>query len=399
MKSIVLSSGLITIKGGATSHAAIVARGRNMVCILALKNLEILQNGIKIENVFLENRTLVTLDGNRGYLFEGIVDTEEAIGNTESTKWKLSDIQVKVNGETVLDMENGHKFLMDGVGLCRIEHMLLTEHGNSLFSEFLLNEQNKNLEIELEKYLSNCFKDLFIALKNLPITIRLLDPPLHEFLPIDKLKEVNPMMGNRGARLLINNNCILALQIRGIFNAYIFTKSKSILEIMIPFVFSIEEIVYIKRVIKEIHTNEFSSIEYKFGVMIELPRAVFIADLISKEVDFISFGTNDLTQMTFGLSRDDSGSIIQHYMEKGIMHFDPFQKLDNIVEELLKIAVQKARSIKPHIIIGICGEQGANEETVEFLSFIGINYISCSPFSVEQVRFCLNCYVAKKQME
>lgn len=397
MKSIMLASGLVTMKGGATSHAAVVARGRNMVCVLSLYGLEIVPNGIKVNGIFLENGSIITLDGNQGNLLEGKIESKEVINEIESTTWKLSPIKVKMNGETVEDMKNGHRFLMDGVGLCRLEHMLLTENGNFLIQKLLLNPNDKETETALETYLSKSFEDLFIHLKNLPITIRLLDPPLHEFLSTKELQEHNPMMGNRGVRLLISYPQLLNLQIRAIFNGYIHSDSHATLEIMVPFVFTLEELLYVKNVIKEIHTKYFTHVSYKFGIMIELPRAIFIADALSQEVDFIAFGTNDLTQMTLGLSRDDSTTILQTYIDKGIIQFDPFQKLDSIVCQLLAIAVEKARSVKPNISIGICGEQGAHEESLEFLASIGINYISCSPFRIEQVRFNLNRYFVNTQ--
>lgn len=402
MDAINLSKGLITKKGGATSHGAVVARGKNIVGILSVNNLDINKDGIYLDK-FYPNGSKLILDGNNGFIINNknnLIKIEKNNNNFyEFINWNISPIKVRMNGETIYDIENGHLFNMEGIGLCRIEHMFLNEPGLTYIREILeaiinnsiytINEENK-----LKNYLVENFSNLFIYMKGLPISIRLIDPPIHEFLPDNIYKEHNPMMGNRGARLMIIYEKLCEIQIESIFSSYL--NNPIPLEIMIPFVFSVEEIIYIKNIIKNIQNNMEikynKKIIYKFGVMIELPKAVFLIEEIAKEIDFICFGTNDLTQMTLGLSRDDSNLIINEYIKKGILKSNPFITLDEVIKFFIKEVTFKAKKINENISISICGEHAGDEESIKFLCTLPLNYISVSPFRIISSRYFLNKY-------
>lgn len=401
MDSLNIVKGLVTAKGGATSHAAVVARGKNIVCVLSVRDMHITKDGVTIKNKTLYNGDYVTVDGNEGLIIDGNIPIEKQNNIYEFLNWRLSPIKIRMNGETPEDMVNGHKFNMDGVGLCRIEHMLLKEPGLQYIRNLLTTNTESNQKI-LENYLQNEFLLIFQALKDLPINIRLLDPPLHEFLPKAELAEHNPMMGNRGARILITYENLCELQIRSIFMSNFILMPKPIpLEIMVPFVFDVKEFIYISHIIRNVVENmekEFDKkMTYKLGVMIELPRAVFVADQFAPYVDFICFGTNDLTQMTFGLSRDDSSIIIQEYIKKGILSSDPFVSLDKVVQELISLCITKAQSTNPNMDFGICGEHAGEAISLEFLSTLPLKYISCSPFRIQEANFYLNKYFILKK--
>lgn len=394
MDALNLSSGLLTVRGGATSHAAVIARGRNMVCVLSVEGMKMLDNAIEIKNNVIKEGDILTVDANRGLIIKGSLPIQVHNHNYDFLSWRCSPIKIRVNGETVADIENGHRFRMSGIGLCRIEHMLLKEEGLKYLRQLLLNNSEDNQKL-LEHYLEIELLLLLKAMKGLPITIRLMDPPLHEFLPAEELKEHNPMMGNRGARLMITYENLCALQIRSIFiSNFVKMEEPLPVEIMVPFVFHVRELQAIKKIINEVEKEIFQvfhkKVNYKFGVMIEVPRAVFIAEEIAKEVDFISFGTNDLTQMTLGLSRDDSNFVIAEYIKKGIIKHDPFITLDSVVRELISLCIDKVLKVNKHIKIGICGEQAADKESLQFLSTLPLSYISCSPFRVQTAAFYLN---------
>ena len=399
MNAINLSKGLLTMRGGVTSHGAVVARGRNMVGILSVDTLKIQEDGIYLDNVFYPNGSELILDGNSGWIINpknNLVKIQKDENFYDFLNWNITPIKVRINGETVNDMINGNKFKMDGIGLCRIEHMLLEEAGLTYIRNILKNKNiNENIE-NLKKYLVSSFNNIFDHI-NVPMCIRLIDPPIHEFLPEDIYKEHNPMMGNRGARLMIFYEELCEIQIESIFTSNFIGRQNSVpLEIMVPFVFGVEELIYIKNIINKIHKQMEEKytikFDYKFGVMVELPRAVFVIEEIVKEVDFICFGTNDLTQMTFGLSRDDSNGIINTYMEKGILKSNPFVTLDRVIQLFIKEVVMKAKSIKESISIGICGEHAGDEESIKFLCTLPLNYISVSPFRVNSSRYFVNKY-------
>jgi pyruvate,orthophosphate dikinase len=391
-----IASGLITMRGGATSHAAVVARGKNITCVLSVKNMNVYENGVEWAERFFPSGSSITLDGNNGFIIDGEAKIEKENSNYDFLNWRLTPIDIRINGETPEDMVNGHKFHMNGVGLCRIEHMLLKQPGLQYIRNLILDNTYQHQNI-LEEYLTEELYLIFQNLKGLPINIRLIDPPLHEFLPNDSETETNPMMGNRGARILITYDKLCELQVRAIFisNFYKMTSPPS-LEIMVPFVFDVKELIYIKNIIKKVaddlQVRFEKKITYKIGVMVELPRAVFVAHELATEVDFISFGTNDLTQMTFGLSRDDSQTIIDEYMKKGILLDNPFITLDKVIKEMITMCMNKSKIANPEIYFAICGEHAGEEKSIEFLSKLPFKYISCSPFRVQEAAFFLNKY-------
>lgn len=408
MNSINLSKGLLTMRGGATSHGAVVARGRNIVGILSVNNLTIEKEGIYINNIFYANGSKLILDGTRGLIIDNlnnIISIEKTTSdNYEFFNWNTTPIKVRVNGETVEEMKNANKFHMDGVGLCRIEHIFLEEPGLTYIRnilKYITNNHSQGIinkeEENLKNYLIENFNNLFDNINGLPICIRLIDPPIHEFLPEDIYKEHNPMMGNRGARLMVIYEKLCELQIESIFLSNFIERKKPLpLEIMVPFIFSVEELIYIKNIINNIRNSmeiKYNiKINYKFGVMVELPKAVFVIENITKEVDFICFGTNDLTQMTFGLSRDDSNLIINEYIKKGILKFNPFITLDETIKLFIQEVVTKAKAIKEDISLGICGEHAGDEESIKFLSTLPLSYISVSAFRITSARYFLNKY-------
>ncbi|MGI6324370.1 MAG: pyruvate, phosphate dikinase [Bacilli bacterium] len=418
------ANGILTIRGGMTSHAAVVARGMGRCCITGCGDLIIDEINktltTKDGRVFHEGDYL-SLDGSTGNVYgEQIKTVDPDISGDFGTFMSWVDeyrtLRVRTNADTPKDALQALKFGAEGIGLCRTEHMFF--EGERIFAmrQMITAETSEQREMALNKllpYQRSDFEGIFRVMNGLPVTIRFLDPPLHEFLPhtddeikvladslgmtfnalknrITSLHEFNPMMGHRGCRLAITYPEIVKMQTRAIIEAAINVSKegiKVIPELMIPLVGEVKELKYLKNIIVEQadtiikETNVY--LAYKVGTMIEIPRAALTADEIAKEAEFFSFGTNDLTQMTYGFSRDDAGNFLKDYYDKNILDFDPFNRLDQIgVGALVKIAVEKGRSIDHTLKLGICGEHGGDPSSIEFCHQVGLDYVSCSPFRV-----------------
>lgn len=415
IKGMYLAKGILTAKGGRTSHGAVVARGMGKCCVTGCDALTISEKEktIKINNTILKEGDIISLDGHNGNIYLGTVDIEKKTLNEDFFKlmtWTedFNNLKVRVNADTPEDAKTGCYFGAKGIGLCRTEHMFFKENRIWNIREMILarNEEERNFALEkLSITQSKDFYEIFKVMNGLPVNIRLLDPPLHEFLPktleekvylsnrmnitlleiekrIELLKEQNPMLGHRGCRLGVTFPEIYEMQIKSIGIALNLCKEKNIkasVEIMIPFVGFLEELQYIKSII----TKTLKNHDYKVGTMIELPRACVLSDKIAKEVDFFSYGTNDLTQTTLGISRDDSAKFLHSYEEKFIYKNDPFKTIDKEgVGELLKTSISLGKRENPTIKLGICGEHGGDPESIDFFSTLNIEYVSCSPFKI-----------------
>lgn len=416
--------GILTSTGGMTSHAAVVARGMGKCCIVGAKALSIDYDArtFTIDGVTYPEGTELSLDGTTGKVYEGVLEVQESelTGDfAELMSWadEVKTLAVRANADSPRDAEVAIKFGVEGIGLCRTEHMFFEgdriEYVRQMILSDTVEERIKALD-ELYKFQVEDFRGIYRAMVGLPVTVRLLDPPLHEFLPhtdeeyqavADKLgktleevkikgaslKEMNPMLGHRGSRLAVTYPEIYNMQVKAIVDAAIDVERELgctiVPEIMLPLIGSEAEIVYVKNnVVKAIEAAKEaknSDIQYKIGTMIEIPRAALTADQIAKHAEFFSFGTNDLTQMTFGFSRDDIGSFLPDYIDKKVFQVDPFVSLDqNGVGQLIEIAAQKGRSTRPDIKLGICGEHGGDPESIKFCHKAGLNYVSCSPYRV-----------------
>ena len=420
--------GILTVRGGMTSHAAVVARGMGTCCVSGCSEISVdedkkiftLPNG----DSFKEG-DWISLDGSTGRVYGEKIDTVTATvsGNfAKFMEWadRYRQMEVRTNADTPKDAKQAYDFGAQGIGLCRTEHMFFAPERIAAIREMIVSKTKEQREKALEKILPmqrEDFEGLFRVMKGLPVTIRLLDPPLHEFLPhtdeeiaelakdmnmtFEELKnivvglhEFNPMMGHRGCRLDVTYPEIGVMQTKAIIGAAINVKKEGIdvkPEIMIPLVGDYKELVYVKEIITstadEMLKNEDMNIKYMVGTMIEIPRAALIADKIAKEAEFFSFGTNDLTQMTFGFSRDDAGKFLGEYYSKNIYDFDPFARVDEEgVGKLVEMAVELGRKTRPDIELGICGEHGGNPASVEYCHRIGLTYVSCSPFRVPIAR-------------
>jgi len=417
------AQGILTARGGMTSHAAVVARGMGKCCVAGCEDIKVLEarqyflvNGNKIKY-----GDWITLDGSTGEVFLGkipVVDPEITRNFEIFMGWvdKYRKIGVRANADTPVDSEVALKFGAEGIGLCRTEHMFFEADRIKAVRKMIVassKKERKKALMELLPMQRKDFVEIFKAMKNLPVTIRLLDPPLHEFLPkeeedikeiagelgieaeelkatINSLHEMNPMLGHRGCRLPITFPEILEMQTRAIFEAAAkLTKEgyKIIPEVMIPLVGIVEEIKILKKQIiniaDKVMKESGTKFNYKVGTMIEIPRACVTADEIASEAEFFSFGTNDLTQLTFGYSRDDSGKFLPDYIEKGVLAKDPFATIDKKgVGKLVEIAVEKGRKVRKDLKIGICGEHGGDPDSVEFCHKIGLDYVSCSPYRI-----------------
>ena len=422
------AKGILTIRGGMTSHAAVVARGMGRCCICGCGELTIDETAKTITTTngkIYHEGDYISLDGSTGKVYDGLIDTiePEITGNFETFMNWADDIRslgVKANADNPRDTKQAIKFGAEGIGLCRTEHMFFEKERIFAVRQMIVSETTEQREQALEKILPmqrQDFEDMFTALNGKPMIIRYLDPPLHEFLPhtdeeikelaqelkisfeslktrILSLKEFNPMMGHRGCRLAITYPEIAIMQTKAVIEAAINTKKKGIevqAEIMIPLIGDVKELQYIKKIVTDtaesIIEKEKTLINYKVGTMIESPRAAILADQIAEEAEFFSFGTNDLTQMTYGFSRDDAGKFLNDYYQKQIFENDPFAKIDQKgVGELIKIATEKGRKVRPNISLGICGEHGGDPSSIEFCHNIGLNYVSCSPFRVPIAR-------------
>ncbi len=428
LAGMVVAEGILTARGGMTSHAAVVARGMGRCCVAGCSEINVDEKNKKFSvgtNVLFEGDYL-SLDGTSGIVYRDQIKTisPELSGDFGTImKWadEIRTLKVRTNADNPRDAKQAIEFGAEGIGLCRTEHMFFEETRISVMRQMILAETEEERRIALDKLLpfqKADFKELFEVMEDRPVTIRLLDPPLHEFLPqehseiealskqmnvpyeklahkVNTLKEFNPMLGHRGCRLAITYPEIAEMQAKAIIMAAIeLNKEKSmevVPEIMIPLVGLEKEFSFIKKIvnktIKQCLEKEQVTLNYLVGTMIEVPRAALTADEIAKEAEFFSFGTNDLTQMTLGLSRDDSSNIITEYKEKHIFEEDPFETIDKEgVGKLVKMAVELGKSVRQNIKLGICGEQGGDPKTVEFCHSVGLQYVSCSPYRVPLAR-------------
>lgn len=422
------AQGILTVRGGMTSHAAVVARGMGECCVSGCG--EIQMNEAKKEFV-LAGKTfhegdVISIDGTTGNIYDGAIPTVDAtiageFGRVMEWADKYRKLGVRTNADTPTDTKKAIELGAEGIGLCRTEHMFFDEERIFNLRKMILSEtvedRVKYLDL-LIPYQKSDFKAMYKELKGLPMTVRYLDPPLHEFIPktdtemkeladamgatvehvkvkCDELHEFNPMMGHRGCRLAVTYPEIARMQTRALMEAAIEVKEEDgydiVPEIMIPLVGEVKELKYVKDVVVEtaeqVKKEKNSDIKYHIGTMIEIPRAALTADEIAKEAEFFSFGTNDLTQMTFGFSRDDAGKFLNSYYDAKIYENDPFAKIDQVgVGSLVKLAVEKGKSTRPNIKLGICGEHGGDPSSVEFCHNIGLTYVSCSPFRVPIAR-------------
>jgi pyruvate,orthophosphate dikinase len=423
-----VSEGILTTRGGMTSHAAVVARGMGTPCVAGAGEIRVdyAAKTLKVAGNVIKEGEVITLDGSTGEVFIGAVPTiqPEMTGDFGTLmEWvdTIRTLKVRANAETPLDAATARKFGAEGIGLCRTEHMFFDPKRIIAMREMILAEKETGRRAALAKLLPfqrQDFIDLFDIMQGLPVTIRLLDPPLHEFLPQSEediaevakaagvdasvvkarsamLHETNPMLGHRGCRLGITYPEIYEMQARAIFEAAVHVSRETgrtvVPEIMIPLVGAKKELDLMKAAIDkeaaEVFAEQKSSVHYMVGTMIELPRAALLAGEIAETGEFFSFGTNDLTQTTFGMSRDDSGPFIEVYRQKGIYEHDPFASLDQAgVGELIKIAAERGRATRPHLKLGICGEHGGDPASIAFCQTAGLDYVSCSPYRVPIAR-------------
>jgi pyruvate, orthophosphate dikinase len=419
--------GILTTRGGMTSHAAVVARGMGRPCVVGASavQVDLERETLSAGGIVLHKGDVVTIDGSTGQIIKGRVPMRQPKLSDDFTKlmrWadEARRMRVRANADTPADARQARAFGAEGIGLCRTEHMFF-EGGRILaMREMILAEDQEGRRKALAKLLPTQRQDfiaLFAIMAGLPVTIRLLDPPLHEFLPhtdaaigevaadmgvtvsklrrrVAALSEFNPMLGQRGSRLLVSYPEIVEMQARAIFEAAIEAgkslHSRVIPEIMVPLVAAKQELDLVKERIavtaRAVEKERGTSVAYSVGTMVELPRACLMAGEIGQSAQFFSFGTNDLTQTTFGLSRDDAGRFLGEYADKGIIQHDPFVTLDLAVGELMQIAVERGRKAKPELKIGICGEHGGDPATITFCEKIGLNYVSCSPYRVPVAR-------------
>jgi len=433
------AQGILTSTGGKTSHAAVVARGMGKTCIVGCEAVEVDQKTriMKVNGKIIKEGEWISIDGTSGEVFMGKLDSVKPQGLegplAKLLNWadEIRKLGIRTNADTPNDAKIAREFGAEGIGLTRTEHMFFQEDRIFAVRQMITSNTKEQRERSLAKILpmqEEDFYGIFKAMEGLPVTIRLLDPPLHEFLPkddedvkelseemgmtyeelkatIEDLHEFNPMMGFRGCRLSVVYPEIAEMQTKAIIGAAIrlVKEGKSVIpEIMIPLIVEIEELKYVKSIIikaaEELIADSGNKLEYKVGTMIEVPRAALTADEIAKEAEFFSFGTNDLTQMTYGFSRDDYGKYVGHYLEKGILESDPFQKLDRTgVGQLVRMGTEKGRSTRPDLKVGICGEHGGEPSSVEFCHIVGLNYVSCSPYRVPVARLSAAQAVVKNR--
>ena len=421
--------GILTVRGGMTSHAAVVARGMGTCCVSGCGDIVINEAA---KQFTLGGRTFkegdwISLDGSTGNIYGERLHTAEAqisgeFGRIMAWADKFRDLEVRTNADTPKDARQAKNFGAQGIGLCRTEHMFFDPDRIAAIREMIVSEtleQRERALAKLEPMQQKDFEEIYEAMMGQSVTIRLLDPPLHEFLPTDEadiqalskemdmpierlreiiasLHEFNPMMGHRGCRLDVTFPEIAKMQTRAIIKAALAVRDrrpawKIVPEIMVPLVGEARELAFVKntidKVARELIKEHGSDMTYKVGTMIEIPRAALTADDIAKEAEFFSFGTNDLTQMTFGFSRDDAGKFLASYYDRKIYEADPFSRLDQVgVGRLVKMACELGRETRPNIKLGICGEQGGDPSTVEFCHNVGLTYVSCSPFRVPIAR-------------
>ncbi len=419
---------IVTVRGGMTSHAAVVARGMGRCCVCGCDDLVIDEDQKTIKTktgIMLKEGDYISVDGTTGNVYNGNMETvePEISGDFETfMNWadEVRNLEVRANADTPTDALHAKKFGAEGIGLCRTEHMFFEENRIFAVRQMITAKTDEQRKMALDKILPmqrSDFAELFRTMDSMPVIIRYLDPPLHEFLPktdeelkelsaslqmsfeelkdrVEELKEFNPMMGHRGCRLAVTYPEIARMQTRAVIEAAIQVSKENISvkpEIMIPLIGDLRELKYVKELVNEearkVIDEQNYSIEYQVGTMIEVPRATVIADEIAKEAEFFSFGTNDLTQMTYGFSRDDASKFLNDYYQKKIFENDPFERIDQIgVGALMKLAIEKARTVRPDIELGICGEHGGESSSIEFCHNIGLKYVSCSPFRVPTAR-------------
>ncbi len=422
------SQGILTVRGGMTSHAAVVARGMGTCCVSGCGDIKINEEAkyFTLGGATIKEGDYISLDGSTGKIYVGDLPTEEATisGNFDRLmQWadEIRTLKVRTNADTPEDAANAVKFGAEGIGLCRTEHMFFNEDRIPKIRKMILSktvEAREEALKELIPFQKGDFKGIYEAMEGRPVTIRFLDPPLHEFVPTeeddikelakdmgltveevkatcDSLHEFNPMMGHRGCRLAVTYPEIAKMQTRAVMEAAIEVKKEKgydiVPEIMIPLVGEKRELKFVKDVVVEtaekVIAEYGSDIKYMVGTMIEIPRAALLANEIAEEAEFFSFGTNDLTQMTFGFSRDDAGKFLDAYYTNKIYESDPFARLDQEgVGQLVQMAAEKGRSTNPKLKLGICGEHGGDPSTIEFCHKIGLNYVSCSPYRVPIAR-------------
>ncbi|MCI9428305.1 MAG: pyruvate, phosphate dikinase [Eubacterium sp.] len=423
------AQGILTVRGGRTSHAAVVARGMGTCCVSGCGDIKIDEANKKFtlaEKEYHEN-DFISIDGTTGNIYDGIIPTVDANISEEYKRimnWadKYRKLKVRTNADTPADAKKARELGAEGIGLCRTEHMFFEEDRIAAFREMICADTAEKREAALEKilpYQQSDFEKLYEALEGNPVTIRFLDPPLHEFVPTEEedikkladaqgksvedikmliasLHEFNPMMGHRGCRLAVTYPEIAKMQTKAVIRAAIQVQKSHPdwtvrPEIMIPLICELKELKYVKKAVTEAADAEIAAagvkLEYEVGTMIEIPRAALTADEIAKEADFFCFGTNDLTQMTFGFSRDDSGKYLGAYYDAKILESDPFAKLDQTgVGKLMEMALKLGKPVNPDLHVGICGEHGGDPSSVEFCHKIGLDYVSCSPFRVPVAR-------------
>ena len=424
------AEGILTVRGGMTSHAAVVARGMGECCVSGCGEIAMDEANKKftLAGKTFQEGDIISLDGSTGKIYDGAIAQVDADPNNgyfgRIMKWadEFKRLEVRTNADTPNDAKKARELGAEGIGLCRTEHMFFGEGRIEAFREMICSDTVEEREAALEVILpmqQSDFEALYEALEGHPVTIRFLDPPLHEFVPteeadikaladkkgksveeiktlISSLHEFNPMMGHRGCRLAVTYPEIAKMQTRAVIRAAINVNAKHpdwnvTPEIMIPLVCEIKELVNVKKVVVAVADEEIKAagvnMNYKVGTMIEIPRAALTADEIAKEAEFFCFGTNDLTQMTFGFSRDDAGKFLTAYYESKIFESDPFARLDqNGVGKLMKMAIENGKAVRPDLHLGICGEHGGDPTSVEFCDEIGLDYVSCSPFRVPIAR-------------
>ena len=423
------SQGILTVRGGMTSHAAVVARGMGTCCVSGCGDIAMDEENKQFTlagKTFHEGDWL-SIDGTTGNIYDGEIKTVDAtiageFGRVMAWADKYRKLKVRTNADTPADAKKARELGAEGIGLCRTEHMFFEEDRIAAFREMICSDTVEEREAALDKilpYQQNDFKQLYEALEGNPVTIRFLDPPLHEFVPTEEadieklakaqgksvetiktiiasLHEFNPMMGHRGCRLAVTYPEIAKMQTKAVIRAAIDVKKAHPdwnvePEIMIPLVCEVKELKFVKKVVVETADAEIAAagvdMKYEVGTMIEIPRAALTADEIAKEADFFCFGTNDLTQMTFGFSRDDAGKFLNAYYDTKIFENDPFAKLDQAgVGKLMEMAIKLGKPVNPKLHVGICGEHGGDPSSVEFCHKIGLDYVSCSPFRVPIAR-------------
>lgn len=424
-----VSQGILTVRGGMTSHAAVVARGMGTCCVSGCGDIVMdeANKTFTLGGKEFHEGDYLSIDGTTGKIYDGQIKTVDAkiageFGRVMAWADKYRKLKVRTNADTPRDARRARELGAEGIGLCRTEHMFFEEDRIAAFREMICSDTVEEREAALEKilpYQQGDFRELYEALEGNPVTIRFLDPPLHEFVPteeadieklakaknksvheikamIDSLHEFNPMMGHRGCRLAVTYPEIAKMQTKAVIRAAIEVKKAHPdwnlkPEIMIPLVGDVKEFDFVKKIVVETADAEIKAagvtMEYEVGTMIEIPRAALTADAIAKDADFFCFGTNDLTQMTYGFSRDDASKFLGGYYDTKIFEYDPFIKLDQIgVGKLMEMAIQLGRPANPKLHIGICGEHGGDPSSVEFCHRIGLDYVSCSPFRVPIAR-------------